>query len=204
MRTAGRPSSSSTTISPTACRCPRSISFRPTSTPSRIDPVTAKPEEPILMFDQLIVHAGKFAKELDPFARARRRPKPRRRKFEEVEIYEYRQLQQQLAWLKQHYPNRRRDHGPEGAHDQRSRSPHLRQHDVRDDAERRRPIRPSLFVPFYGQDDKLVGSVTAIILSRALRGHGARVRTSLSSTGPTIMFQSRAHTDKNASPPHGF
>src|SRR5579863_501795 len=38
--------------------------------PDKMDPVTGKAEEPILMFDQLIVHAGRFAGAEDPFAKA--------------------------------------------------------------------------------------------------------------------------------------
>src|ERR1700722_1265431 len=37
--------------------------------PDKMDPVTGKTEEPIMMFDQLIVHAGRYAAADDPFAK---------------------------------------------------------------------------------------------------------------------------------------
>ena len=70
----------------------------------KIDPATGKPEVPIFMFDQLIVDAGRFANDVDPFA-AHDAAKGSVPEVPEVEIYEYRQLVEQLAWMKQHYPN---------------------------------------------------------------------------------------------------
>lgn len=62
--------------------------------PDKIDPVTQKNEEPIIMFDELITNPN-----------AKKEDKPDEPgKLEEVEIYEQRLLKQQIAWLGQHYP----------------------------------------------------------------------------------------------------
>jgi len=68
--------------------------------PERIDPVTGKPEEPILMFDELIVNAGSRV----PVSELRQSRPAEFASAPEVEIFEYRQLKQQLEWLKQNYP----------------------------------------------------------------------------------------------------
>jgi len=60
--------------------------------PERIDPVTGKPEEPILMFDELIVNAGSRV----PVSELRQSRPAEFASAPEVEIFEYRQLKQQL------------------------------------------------------------------------------------------------------------
>src|SRR5207244_1768141 len=69
--------------------------------PDRIDPVTGKPEEPILMFDQLIVNAGGRARQQT----GKYLPSSANDLPPEVEIYEYRQFHDQFRWLKEHYPD---------------------------------------------------------------------------------------------------
>ena len=71
--------------------------------PGRIDPLTGKPEEPILMFDELIVGGGKNRSSAAAASAAA--PLPRSPEQEEVEIHEYRQYGRQLAWLRAHVPD---------------------------------------------------------------------------------------------------
>jgi len=129
--------------------------------PERIDPVTGKPEVPILMFDKAIfgdASEAPAAEEEDPNAP------------EEVEIYEYRLLKQQFEYLRAHYP----------------RSSSIKLIDApmisgrecitcdnedyiktRADADRTGMV---LSVPFYDPKGELAGSVSAIIRSVKLRG----------------------------------
>jgi Amt family ammonium transporter len=61
--------------------------------PDVIDPVTGKNQTPITTFDQVIVgKSADTAKKSDD-------------ELEEVEIYEYRQMKQQCAFFRAHYPN---------------------------------------------------------------------------------------------------
>jgi len=71
--------------------------------PEKIDPVTGKLEEPILMFDELITASTRRGvvdhDEKGPTSVVEAE------QVEEVEIYEYRQFQEQMVWFRQHYPN---------------------------------------------------------------------------------------------------
>ena len=67
--------------------------------PDKIDPVTGKPEEPILMFDELIVNAASHR----PTSDTRDERLPKYAGAPEVETFEYRQLKQQIAWLRQNF-----------------------------------------------------------------------------------------------------
>ena len=136
--------------------------------PERRDPITGKAEEPILMFDELIIHGGRFAEELDPFA-ATKEANVSGPAADEIEIFEYRQFQEHLAWLAQHYPERTSITGLQ--------SPMISGSEVitcdntqylatGDDADRSGVL---FSVPFFGANDKLKGAVSGIILSNALR-----------------------------------
>ncbi|NOS74804.1 MAG: response regulator, partial [Methyloglobulus sp.] len=135
--------------------------------PDKIDPVTGKLEEPIMMFDQLIVgHSldegnksktpGKNEEELEP--------------LEETEIYEYKLIQEQLGWLKQYYPTMDKFEGinlpvisgREVITCDNSRFSRV----TRLDADRSGLV---FSVPYYGMDGALKGAISAIILSHALR-----------------------------------
>ena len=65
--------------------------------PDRLDPTTGKPQVPITTFDELIV--GKTADTPTPTNSS-----PSEEKVEEIEIYEYRLMREQLAWLGEHFP----------------------------------------------------------------------------------------------------
>ena len=63
--------------------------------PDRIDPHTGKPQTPTTTFDKLIT--GKNADE----TLQERGDAP---KVEEIEIFEYRMMKRQLAWMRRRYP----------------------------------------------------------------------------------------------------
>lgn len=137
--------------------------------PDRFDPVTGKLEEPILQFDQLIVNAkarGAAAdqnklQELD--AHSLTRPP------EEIETYEYHELAKQLAWLKANYPN---SSSIDGLNVPVIGTKELITCDNTDfihsgnDGDRSGFI---LSVPVFSADGSLRGSVSAIMLTSALR-----------------------------------
>jgi diguanylate cyclase (GGDEF)-like protein len=137
--------------------------------PDKIDPVTGKAEEPILMFDQLIAHGGMFAKEADPFEAAKTEKPTDAEEPEEVEIYEYHQLRDQFQWLRERYPDLS---AFEGLNAPVISGPEIITCDnteygkTRVNADRMGII---FSVPFFGPDGKLKGSVSAIIRSNALR-----------------------------------
>ncbi len=131
--------------------------------PNRIDPVTKKPEEPILAFDELIVNAGLKFKSKFPEMHADHVEAP------EVEIFEYQALQRQLDWLKQNYPNTSKFSD--------FSFPMISSEEVitcdnsefifsGQDADRSGII---LSVPFYGENGTLKGVIAAIIRTAALQ-----------------------------------
>ena len=72
--------------------------------PERIDPFTGRPEEPIIMFDHIILNAGADlsleSRMADPDAvTAAQNDGP-----PEVEIHEYRQFPDHMDWFRAHYP----------------------------------------------------------------------------------------------------
>ncbi len=135
--------------------------------PNKTDLMTGKPEEPILMFDQLIVgrslNPGNKAVKVDADV-AGLEP------LEEVETYEYKLLQEQLAWLKQHYPTIESFEGisvPVIAGREVITCDNSRfSRTTKVDADRSGLV---FSVPFYDQDGVLKGSISAIILSHAFR-----------------------------------
>src|SRR5476651_1868234 len=137
--------------------------------PDRIDPITGKPEEPILMFDQLIVHAGRWAATEDPFAKKEDDKPGEASEPAEVEIFEYHQLRDQFAWLKPRYPDSASIRGldfPMISGREVITCDNTRYARTLVDADRSGIL---FSVPFFGPDRKLKGSVTAIILSSAVR-----------------------------------
>ncbi len=136
--------------------------------PERMDPVTGKLEEPTLMFDELIIDAGRFSDVDNPFSErdAAGEIEP---EIPEVEIHEYRQLVEQISWLKQNYPNMDSITG--------LKLPMISGDEVItcDNTEFVKTFldgdRSGLMfsVPFFDLDGELKGTVTAIILSNALR-----------------------------------
>lgn len=133
--------------------------------PEEIDPVTNQPQAPILMFDELIVNpSAEKEKSGDAKEATSDSNEP-----EEVEIYEYRLLKEQMSWLKDHYPDQK---GFESLN-----LPVISGREVitcdntdyiktKDDKDRSGII---LSVPFYGDDSKLKGTISAIIRSNAIK-----------------------------------
>jgi len=70
--------------------------------PDKVDPITGKPQAPILMFDQLITdEQGAEAGPNQSSGKAEEEEED-----EEVEIFEYRLLKDQMTWFKAHTPTR--------------------------------------------------------------------------------------------------
>jgi len=137
--------------------------------PDKIDPVTGKTEEPILMFDQLIVHAGRYATAEDPFAKKDAEQPADDNGPPEIETFEYNQLRDQFKWLRSRYPDSSSIRGMDFP---MISGPEIITCDntkyVKTMLD---PDRSGILfsVPFFGPDQKLKGSVTAIILSNAIR-----------------------------------
>jgi len=128
--------------------------------PDIMDSHTGKLSEPIITFDEFIV--GKLAE----------KPRVKGTSVEEIEIYEYRLMKQQLQWLKRNFPDE--------AHINGLNYPAISGHEVitcdnslysailGNDKDRSGMVYS---VPFYGPDGKLKGSITGVILSRRLRSY---------------------------------
>lgn len=128
--------------------------------PDKIDPNTGLPSEPILTIDEYIVgqHAGKSS--------LSHSPKP----IEEIEIYEYELMRDQLHWLEKNYPTETSFSelqypaisGPEV---------------ITCDNTYFNPYHPNnndrfglvYSVPFYGIDGKLRGMVSGVVLTKVLQ-----------------------------------
>lgn len=130
--------------------------------PDRIDPVTGQLEVPTLMFDTLIT--GAAPKAAGPEAEAPSGPEP-----EEVEIYEYHLLQNQMAWFKAEAGDISKIDG--------LNAPMISGASVItcDNTDYVKSLKDEdrkglLFsVPFYGPDGRFKGVVAAIIRDNALR-----------------------------------
>lgn len=134
--------------------------------PERIDWATGKLEEPILMFDQLIVDAGRNAGAADPFGEDSQKAED---SIPEIEIYEYRQLRQQLSWLKQNYADIGKVTGLKLP--MISGEPVMTCDNTVFSKTRNEYDRTGVMfsVPFFDPDGKLKGSITGIIRLGALQ-----------------------------------
>ena len=137
--------------------------------PDAVDPKTGKPEEPIIMFDELIV--GRTAadyKKSPEKELVKEDEKPS--SVEELETYEYHLLREQIEWMKKNYPAMEMSVGMEvPAISGREvitcdNSRYLP--DSPDDADRSGIIYS---VPYYDMQGDFKGVVAGIILSNALR-----------------------------------
>jgi diguanylate cyclase (GGDEF)-like protein len=135
--------------------------------PDRMDPVTGKLEEPILMFDQLIVDARDRFEQQNPSTDLPRLTDPNYQA--EIETFEYHEMRRQLDFLKQGFPLLS---AISGLSIPMVGSPELITCDnttfihTLNDADRSGVV---FTVPFYGPDETLRGAVSAIILSSALQ-----------------------------------
>ena len=129
--------------------------------PERVDPVTGKPEEPIVMFDELIVDAAARVDEAE-------RDSLVEGAEEEIEIHEYREFAAQVRWMRENFPRRE---SIDGLNVPMIGSKSLITCDnsyfihTGLDADRMGIL---LSVPFYGPDGAFKGLVAAIVLDRAL------------------------------------
>lgn len=134
--------------------------------PEAIDPTTGEKESPTLMFDELIIgsketETGKNLAEQEQVQNASST-------LVEEEIYEYRLLKNQIAWLKTYYPNNSKIDkldtplltGPEVITCDNSRFL-----SSKNDKDRSGQV---FSVPFYDLNNQLAGTVTAVILTPAL------------------------------------
>lgn len=135
--------------------------------PDAIDPETGKLQEPIAMFDQLIVNAAARASSLGemPIGKSLEEDE------EEIEIEEYRALRAQMATMTLHYPDAAAFRGivrpmlatPEVITCDNTVFIHTHR-----DSDR---VGILLSVPFYGMDGRLRGAITAIIRTQALAAY---------------------------------
>jgi signal transduction histidine kinase len=151
----------------------------------RVDPATGRAEEPILMFDRLIVDAGAHKSDQEPFAgdegnahvvtRVDDRPTASGELPQEEKSHEYRLLREQMAWLRDHYPDTSTVDG--------MKLPFIGGREVitgdntefirtGNDADRSGLI---LSVPFFGLDGKLKGTISATILTGKIKAMLPRV-----------------------------
>jgi diguanylate cyclase (GGDEF)-like protein len=137
--------------------------------PDKIDPITGKEEEPILMFDQRIVDGESLAKLDGTIAGNKVENKDTGGKQEESEYFEYHQFQKQLDWLRKNYANRKSITGskiPMISGQEIITFDNIIYKKILSDTDRFGMV---FSVPFYGPDGKLKGSISAVILSEALR-----------------------------------
>ena len=128
--------------------------------PDRVDQRTGKLQEPITTFDELIV--GRHAEHTENH-------KSSDSEIPEIEIFEYRLMKQQLAWLKSHYP---REENVVGVKYPALSGPEV----ITCDNTRYKPSAPNdkdrsglvYSVPFYGEDGVLKGCVSGVILTYAI------------------------------------
>jgi signal transduction histidine kinase len=135
--------------------------------PDRIDPRTGNPEEPIIMFDELIV--GRNADQDGRLRGAIGEDDAGTPSAHDTEIYEFRELQSQIGLLKSKYPAAR---SIKDLNYPAISSPELITCDNRffspsapNDKDRAGIIYS---VPFYGPEGRLRGIVSGVILTRNL------------------------------------
>lgn len=136
--------------------------------PDLVDPVTGHGEEPIVMFDELILNAGSGLSADERIADPNAVAEAASNGPPEVEIFEYRLLREQAAWFREHYPDNSAISG--------LRVPLVSGPEVitcdntfylasRSDPDRKGII---FSVPFFDESGNFQGMVSAIVLTRAL------------------------------------
>lgn len=126
--------------------------------PDKIDPVTQKNQEPILMFDEIVLPGQKKQEKTHEEGGE-----------EEIEIEEYRLFKEQMSWLKEHYPNNGSINGME--------IPLISGKEVitcdnedykksKNDADRTGII---FSVPFFAPNGTLKGTISAILRNNVIK-----------------------------------
>ena len=133
--------------------------------PEQVDPKTGSFEVPILMFDDAVAahqsDEGGAEEKITTIAQAEAAP--------EVEIFEYRALKEQMKYLRAHYPTAQ---SVDGLNLPFIASSTVLTCDNADyDKTKADPDREGymLSVPFFGDDGKLKGTVTAVLRTNVLR-----------------------------------
>ena len=163
--------------------------------PGRIDPQTGEMEEPTLMFDELIVDAGKRthhgSESKGEFADA-----------PEVEALEYQVLRKQLDWLEQHHPDMSKLAGldrPMLSSEEVITCDNRLYIETGKDSDRAGIV---LSVPIYGVDGKLNGVVSAIMRTAALAGYLPDADGALVNTAHGYVVHTREDAVPRASADH--
>jgi len=132
--------------------------------PERIDPETGSFETPILMFDD-----GVAAHEADSGEAEKITTVAQAERAEEVEIFEYRALKEQMKFLQEHYPTIKSVDGLNLPFISSAGLPTCDNADF--DKTHKEADRDGIMlsVPFFGDDGKLKGSVTAVLRTNILR-----------------------------------
>jgi len=141
--------------------------------PDRIDPVTSKPEAPILMFDSEIADGAEGDSAPKPF---------------EAEIYEYHLLKKQMVWLGAHAPT--------VASLKDGRRPLIAgplvitcDNSVFVRTGRNADRTGVIFsVPFYGVDGTLAGTISAIVRAGVIRAMLPATGMALTNPGYGLLF----------------
>jgi signal transduction histidine kinase len=136
--------------------------------PERFDPITLKNEEPIMMFDELILNAGNGMSNFERLLKPQEVAKQKASGPKEVEEFEYRQLVEQMIWLKANYGSVEKIKGFD--------VPFISGNEIItcDNSQFIKSFKDKdrsgiiFSVPFYGADGKLKGTVSAILLSNRL------------------------------------
>jgi len=129
--------------------------------PDEADPQSSKPREPLVTFDKLIVgrHSDQDVDQKEDHS-----------EIEEIEIYEYRLMKKQLAWMRSNVPQLEMITGMDfpaigGPEVVTCDNTHYSPRHP-DDRDRSGLV---LSVPFYDPDGKLKGCISGVILSHAIR-----------------------------------
>ncbi len=155
--------------------------------PERLDPLTGKFEEPIIMYDEFVVAGGKYAKEKNPFE-ARKSEGLERPPADEVEIHEYREMAQQIAWLKANFA---RDTTFKGFSIPMISSGEVTTCDntVFNQTRIERDRKGIIFsVPYYRKDGEIGGMVSGIIRTAVLEAMLSSKSQSLTTPEPGTFF----------------
>ncbi|OYU69824.1 MAG: hypothetical protein CFE28_07275 [Alphaproteobacteria bacterium PA2] len=163
--------------------------------PDKVDPITGKPQAPILMFDQLITDGQGATEEAGPNQGSGK--EGQEEEDEEVEIFEYRLLKDQMTWFKAHTPTRAATDPvriPIISGPQVLTCDNTQYRLTHNDADRSGLI---LSVPFFDPQGRFKGTVSAIIRANAVlqmlpanyvalvnSGYGVQIPSSLTGLTP--------------------
>jgi diguanylate cyclase (GGDEF)-like protein len=164
--------------------------------PTKIDPLTAKPFEPAIMFDELIIDGGKHSTDHDPFASAQMSKLTSEPELEEVEAHEYAQLKQQIDYFSSAYPKENRLKKldlPMISGDAVITCDNRYFKTTGDDADRSGLI---FSLPVYDLNGAFNGMVSGIVLQKAISA--LLPNDSYSITSPNVQFTTNAAVTGNA------